>query len=86
MGTSKDTVLAMHVTNNVIREFDKQNAARDGGHVAIDINGGDAEEIKEEEKTGAISKEFYVAIIDESEYINVFSHKSAASTGGKGGF
>ena len=78
VGTTKDAVLALYVTRNRIREFDKSldnNKKRDISHIGIEINDKHDEEIKEEQKE-TDDKQYYVCCVDESEYLNIFSHKT----------
>jgi hypothetical protein len=74
VGTSKDSIIAMCVTKNEIRDFDKPYSDMNGFNVNND------EERKENDQ-----KSFYIACIDESEYLSIFSHKNADNSG-RGGF
>ena len=92
MGTAKDSVLAFSVTKNKMRDFDKgvekRPRAEAGNHIGLEMR----EEIKEDSRSSgngvgegsSSGKEYYVCCIDESEYLNIFSHKTA-SNGGRGG-
>ena len=77
VGSSRDSILALHVTANYVREFDRDIPLQSFGQSNM-------EESKDLEN-GSSQKKFFVACIDESEYLSIFSAKTA-SNAGRGGF
>lgn len=71
IGTTRDSILAIHVTRNKLREFDMtaEELKREEGK----RGGGDEDE---ERKDPRRDDSFYVCCVDESENVYVFSHKS----------
>lgn len=88
VGIARDAILALFVTRNTIRDFDKSVEVKrrdDKSHIGIEIKDRVVEEQKEEFKGRSDDKEYYVCCIDESEHLNIFSHKTTANAG-RGGF
>ena len=90
VGTAKDSVLSFFVTKNKIRDFDKGVEKRhhaEVNHIGLEVK----EEVKQNENSSGLDgnsgsalediKEYYVCCIDESEYVNIFSHKTAQNAG-----
>jgi hypothetical protein len=74
IGSTKDSVLAIYVSKNKIREFDmnvEERKREDMNHIGIEIR---EEELKGEDRD---DDSFYVCAVDESETVYVFSHKSS---------
>ena len=79
IGQTKDSVLAINVTRNKVREFDigaEERKREDMNHIGIEIR-----EENEERKGGEAKDEeaFYVCVVDENETIYIFSHKSSSN-------
>ena len=78
IGQTKDSVLAIYVTKNKLREFDlgaEERKREDINHIGIEIREEDEERKGEAKDESA----FYVCAVDESETIYIFSHKSSAN-------
>jgi hypothetical protein len=65
IGTTKDAIIALYVTRNEIREFDRGEEEKIGGGMI------QSDEIDEEAKTGS---KFTLTCLDESE--NLYIYKS----------
>ena len=65
IGTTREAVVGLYVTKNVMREFDKEEDEKIGGNIFSD-------EIDEEAKAGEDQKRFTLACIDEGENLYVF--------------
>jgi hypothetical protein len=67
IGSTREAIVGLYVTKNVMREFDKEEDEKIGGGLF-------SEEIDEEAKAGDGNK-FTLACIDEGENIYVFKSK-----------
>jgi hypothetical protein len=65
LGSTRDAIIALYVTRNTIRDFDKEEDEKLGGGLGY-------EDIDEEAKTSSDEKRYTVACLDEAENLYVF--------------
>jgi len=70
IGTTRDAIIALYVTRNTMREFDKEEDEKLGGGLGYD-------EIDEEAKS-IDDKRYTIACLDEAENLYVFKAGGAA--------
>lgn len=66
IGSTKDAVIALYVTRNIMREFDKEEDEKIGGGL------GHHENDIDEEAKGSDEKRFTISCLDEAENLYVF--------------